>query len=193
MAIINLNADVKNLTTGTGLQLTSTANSVNLGLHNAGLAQILSEILTSNSSVTVNYSAATNTISFTATSVSGGSGSGGGSGLPDPLIITHKNQFDANRQITVGLNQDVLILALEDADWENEEYQLVYPTGFPGLHKSLIMTRLGLDTTTASFRAYNVRTDPRLNYLRSESRLSFVVGDADNLTLFGQLDWVSSN
>jgi len=137
MTTINLEANVKSLVTSAGLNLSSSGNTVTLSLNNSGLAQILSQILQSSSTVTVNYNASTDTISFTST----GGGSGGGGGGITPLVITNKNQFNSNNQISVGLNQDVFLLATDSADWDPGTYTLQFPYNVDNPSKHFLFVR----------------------------------------------------
>jgi hypothetical protein len=149
MPIINLEANVKNLTVGTGLSLASTTSEVTLSLNNNGLAQILSQILLSSSTVTVNYNPSTGKISFTSTGGSGNSGGGnsGGGGIP-PLVITNKNQF-TNNSISVAPNQDVFLLANNSADWDNSTtYTIEFPYNFSEPSKHFLFVSYNLPSSS---------------------------------------------
>jgi hypothetical protein len=159
MTTISLEANVKSLVTSAGLSLASSGNTVTLSLNNSGLAQILSQILQSSSTVTVNYNASTGTISFTST---GGGSGGGGGGIP-PLVITNKNQFNSNNEIFVELNQDVFLLATNTADWDPVTYTLQFPYNVSEPSKHFLFVRYDLpsnsnvDFSTALSAIYNLR------------------------------------
>jgi len=186
MTTINLEANVKSLVTSAGLNLSSSGNTVTLSLNNSGLAQILSQILQSNSSVTVNYNSTTGTITFTSTAnvtqsqlaailaqtlqntgttnVNYDSVAGTVSldvisaPPPTPLVITNKNQFDSNNEISVGLNQDVFLLAADSADWDPGTYTINFPSNVSSPSKHFLFIRYSLPNNDVQFLTENLST-----------------------------------
>jgi len=216
MTTISLEANVKSLVTSAGLSLASSGNTVTLSLNNSGLAQILSQILQSNSSVTVNYSASSGTISFTSTAnvtqsqlaailaqtlqntgtidVNYDSVAGTVSldvisaPPPTPLIITNKNQFNSNREISVGLNQNVFLLATNNSDWDdNQTYHLLFPSSFSNVTQHLIYVNYNL-TNSVDFVTQNLIAGYNLNQYNG---VLMAVGTLMGTALYGPLPVIS--
>jgi len=191
MTTINLEANVKNLVTSTGLSFASSGNTVTLSINNSGLAQILSQILQSSATVTVNYNASTGKISFTSTGGgSGGGGGGSGNGVP-PLIITNKNQFDSSNEIYVGLNQDVFLLATNTADWEPVTYTLNFPNNVSEPSKHFLFFENNLPSNSnVEFATGNLNANHSLNSL-SNQVLMVVITPSGLSAIYGSLLYLS--
>jgi hypothetical protein len=192
MPIINLEANVKNLTVGTGLSLASTTSEVTLSLNNNGLAQILSQILQSSSTVTVNYNPSTGKITFTSTGGSGNSGGGnsGGGGVP-PLVITNKNQF-TNNSISVGPNQDVFLLATNSANWDNSTtYTIEFPYNVSQPSKHFLFVRYNLPSNSnVEFLTENLNGIYNLSDL-SNQVLMVVITPGAGGAIYGSMSYIS--
>jgi len=219
MTTINLEANVKSLVTSAGLSLASSGNTVTLSLNNSGLAQILSQILQSNSSVTVNYSASSGTISFTSTAnvtqsqlaailaqtlqntgttnVNYDSVAGTVSldvisaPPPTPLTITNKNQFNSNNQISVGLNQDVFLLATNTADWEPVTYTLLFPSNVSEPSKHFLFFNNDLPSNSnVEFSTGNLNAIYDLRTL-SDQVLMVVITPGSPGAIYGSMSYLS--
>ena len=188
MTTINLEANVKNLVTSTGLSLASSGNTVTLSINNSGLALILSQILQSSATVTVNYNASIGKISFTSTG--GGSGGGSGDGVP-PLIITNKNQFNSNREILVGLNQDVFLLATDIADWEPGTYTLDFPSNVSEPSKHFLFITYNLpNNSNVEFSTGNLSANYNLNTLSNQVLMAIITPGIEG-ALYGSMSYLS--
>jgi hypothetical protein len=187
MPIINLEANVKNLTVGTGLSLASTTNEVTLSLNNNGLAQILSQILQSSATVTVNYNANTGKITFTST---GGSGNGGG-GVP-PLVIVNKNQF-TNNSISVAPNQDVFLLANNSADWDNSTtYTIEFPYNVSEPSKHFLFVSYNLPSSSGvEFLTGNLNGIYNLQDYSNQVLIVVIIPGAGG-AIYGLMQYISS-
>jgi len=219
MTTINLEANVKSLVTSAGLNLASSGNTVTLSLNNSGLAQILSQILQSNSSVTVNYNSTTGTITFTSTAnvtqsqlaailaqtlqntgttnVNYDSVAGTVSldvisaPPPTPLVITNKNQFDSNNKISVGFNQDVFISAIDTADWDPVTYTLQFPSNVDNPSKHFLFFENFLPSNAnVDFATGNLSANQSLRTL-SNKVLMVVITPEGGGALYGSMLYLS--
>jgi hypothetical protein len=219
MTTISLEANVKSLVTSAGLSLASSGNTVTLSLNNSGLAQILSQILQSNSSVTVNYSSTTGTLTFTSTAnvtqsqlaaILANTLQNTGTVQvdydsqndtvalnvisappPTPLIITNKNQFNSNNEISVGLNQDVFLLATNVSDWDSGTYYLMFPSSVSEPSKHFLFFRNDLPSNSnVEFSTGNLSPNYNLNTLSNQ--VLMVVITPDGLAaIYGSMLYVS--
>jgi len=219
MTTINLEASVKSLVTSAGLNLSNSGNTVTLSLNNSGLAQILSQILQSNSSVTVNYSASSGTISFTSTAnvtqsqlaailaqtlqntgtINANYDSVAGTVSldvisappPTPLIITNKNQFNSNNEISVGLNQDVFLSATDTADWDPVTYTLQFPNNVDNPSKHFLFFENNLPSNAnVDFATGNLNAIYSLNSL-SNQVLMVVITPGGGRAIYGSMSYLS--